>query len=73
MRAIMGDVAKGRDPAAERKAAALVVGRDILGLGALISQWAARHLVNRRPRYATEATRALRHAFERRLEFRLRP
>jgi integrase len=66
--AIMGAVAQGRDPAAERKAAAAAGKRDILTLGMLISQWASRHLVHRRGRYAIEATRALHLAFERYLK-----
>ena len=64
--AVMGDVAKGRNPAAERKEAAAaewakrVRGR--LTLAVLIQDWARLHLVHRRPRYAAEAVRALRHA-----------
>jgi integrase len=66
--AIMGDVAKGRDPAKERKAAALQAKHEVLSLDGLISQWSSRHLVHRRPRYASEATRALRYAFGKRLD-----
>jgi integrase len=65
--AIMGDVSKGRDPAADRKAAALEAKRkaahEALTLAALIEQWAALHLAEKRGRYASEAVRALRHAF----------
>ena len=70
-RAILGDVAKGRDPAhdrlqraveAKRKAA-----RDILTLDALIGQWAALRLADRRASYAAEAVRALRFAFVKQL------
>jgi hypothetical protein len=66
--AIMGDVAKGRDPAKERKAAALQAKHEVLSLDGLISQWSSRHLVHRRARYASEATRALRYAFGKRLD-----
>jgi integrase len=65
--AIMGDVAKGRDPAAERKEtvrkAKEQADREGLTLGVLIDQWEQRHLAGRRPGYAAEATRALRFAF----------
>jgi integrase len=69
---IMGDVAKGRNPAAERKEAAAaewakrVRGR--LTLAVLIQDWARLHLAHRRPRYATEAVRALRHALAKHLD-----
>jgi integrase len=67
VRAIMGDVAKGRDPAAERKQAAqearLKTMNDAYTLDRLLSDWRALHLVAKKPRYATEAVRALRHAF----------
>src|SRR5436190_10820516 len=65
--AVMGDVAKGRNPAAERKEAAAaewakrVRGR--LTLAVLIQNWARLHLIHRRPRYAAESVRALRHGF----------
>jgi integrase len=62
---VMGEVAAGRDPASDRKAAASDAD---LTLAALIDQWASRHLVHRRPRYTVEATRALRHAFGRYLK-----
>ena len=70
--AVMGDVAKGRNPAAERKEAAAaewakrVRGR--LTLAVLIQDWARLHLIHRRPRYAAEAVRALRHALAKHLE-----
>jgi integrase len=65
--AIMGDVAKGRHPAAERKEAAAAerarrVG-DRLTLRVLIGDWNRRHLAERRPSYAAEAVRALHCAF----------
>lgn len=70
VRAIMGDVARGLDPAAERKVA-ITEARAAAGglsLGHLLSDWQALHLAARRPRYATEATRALRSAFRRHLD-----
>jgi integrase len=66
-KAIMGDVAKGRDPAADRKAAALKAARkatdDALTLEALLNQWRALHLADKRERYRVEAVRALHYAF----------
>src|SRR5262245_18192912 len=70
--AVMGDVAKGRNPAAERKEATAaewakrVRGR--LTLAVLIQDWARLHLIHRRPRYAAEAVRALRHGFSKHLD-----
>ena len=70
--AVMGDVAKGRNPAAERKEAAAaewakrVRGR--LTLAVLFQDWARLHLIHRRPRYAAEAVRALRHGFAKHLD-----
>jgi hypothetical protein len=56
--AVMGDVAKGRNPAAERKEAAAAAWakrvRGRLTLAVLIQDWARLHLAHRRPRYATE-------------------
>ena len=70
--AIMGEVAKGRNPAAERKEAAAAERakriRGRLTLAVLIEDWARLHLVHRRPRYATEAVRALRHALAKHLD-----
>jgi integrase len=64
--AIMGDVAKGRNPAAERKEAAVAGrakrARDRLTLRVLIDDWSRLHLAGQRPRYAAEAVRALHHA-----------
>jgi integrase len=72
VRAIMGDVAKGVDPAAERKKAAaearLRATHDALTLSALLSDWQALHLASRRPSYAMEAVRAVRNAFPRYLD-----
>jgi integrase len=72
VQAILGDVAKGRDPDAERKEAARRVREkaeaEALTLGALIDKWENRHLVERRPGYAAEATRALRFGFKKHLK-----
>ena len=62
---LMGELASGRDPVAERKAAAAPAE---LTFDALISEWASRHLAHRRPHYASEATRALRFAFAKQLK-----
>jgi integrase len=65
--AVMGDVAKGRNPAAERKEAAAAERarrtRNRLTLRVLIDDWNRLHLVSRRPSYAAEAVRALHYAF----------
>src|SRR6516225_5004328 len=65
--AVMGDVAKGRNPAAERKAAAAAErarrSRNRLTLRVLIEDWKRMHLAGRRPSYAAEAVRALHYAF----------
>jgi integrase len=65
--AIMGDVAKGRDPAADRKQAAQEAKRkaahDALTLEALLEQWDTLHLADRRERYRAEAVRAIKIAF----------
>ena len=69
--AIMGDVAKGKNPANERKEAAVVEHakrmREHLTLRLLIDDWKCRRLANCRPRYVAEAVRALHYAFERHL------
>jgi integrase len=63
---VMGDVAKGRNPAQERKDAAAAErarrARGRLTLGVLIEDWQRLHLVSKRPSYAAEAVRALHHA-----------
>jgi integrase len=59
-RAIMGDVAKGLDPASNRKRKAA---HDALTLETLVEQWETLSLTDRRERYAREAVRAIRHAF----------
>jgi integrase len=70
--AIMGDVAKGRNPAAERKDAAATERarrtRNRLTLRVLIEDWNRLHLAGRRPSYAAEAVRALHYAFADRLD-----
>jgi integrase len=64
---VMGDVAKGRNPAADRKAAAAAErakrARNRLTLRVLIDDWNRLHLSGRRPSYAAEAVRALHYAF----------
>jgi len=69
---VMGDVAKGRNPAAERKEAAATEwakrARGRLTLAVLIQDWARLHLIHRRPRYAAEAVRALHHGFSNHLD-----
>jgi integrase len=65
--AIMGDVAKGRNPASERKDAAAAERvrrtRHRLTFRVLIEDWKRLHLTGRRPSYAAEAVRALHSAF----------
>jgi integrase len=65
VRAIMGDVARGIDPATERKKAEV---HGALTLKALLSDWQSLHLSGKRPRYAAEAVRAVRNAFSRYLD-----
>lgn len=64
-RARLGAVAKGINPKAERQRQRVEAKRDraemALTFDALISEWAELHLAHRRPRYAAEAERALRH------------
>jgi integrase len=63
----LGDVAKGINPKAVRVQARVEAEREraelALTFDALVTDWATYHLVKRRPRYAAEAERALRHAF----------
>jgi hypothetical protein len=65
--AIMGDVAKGRNPAILRKEAAAAErarrARNRLTLRVLIEDWNRLHLAGRRASYAMEAVRALHYAF----------
>jgi integrase len=67
----LGDVAKGRDPAADRKAATLEAKRkaahEALTLGALLDQWSALRLADKRESYAVEAVRAIKVAFPKQL------
>jgi len=66
-RSIMGDLAKGLDPAIERKQAAAKVrreqAREGLTFDTLLDEWSALRLAHRRRSYAVEAVRALRRAF----------
>jgi integrase len=66
-----GDIAIGRDPAAERKAKALEARRAAahveLTLAGLIDSWAKLHLAGKRSSYAYEAVRALNVAFAKHL------
>jgi integrase len=66
-RARLGAVAKGINPRAERlrqrAEAELERAEAALTFDALVSEWAALHLANRRPRYAREAQRAIKHVF----------
>ena len=64
----MGDVAKGRDPAAERKEAKQKARAEALTLDALIGQWDKLHLAGKRPNYAAAAASALRRAFAKHLD-----
>jgi integrase len=59
-RAIMGDVAKDIDVAAEGKRKAA---EDALTLRRLLDDWQALHLTGKRPRYARDAVRAIKAAF----------
>jgi integrase len=65
--AVMGDVAKGLNPAIVRKEAAKAErakrARNRLTLRALIEDWNRLHLAGRRASYAAEAVRALHCAF----------
>jgi integrase len=68
---IMGEVAKGLDPAADRKAATLEARRkaahEALTLDALLDQWSALRLADKRASYAAEAVRAIKVAFPKQL------
>ncbi len=72
-RAIMGEVAKGFDPVAERKKVAAAArqreAQAALTLARLIDDWRELHLANRRESYALEAVRSLRRAFVDHLDF----
>jgi integrase len=64
VRARLGAVAKGIDPRAERNRRQEDAEREraeaALTFDALINEWASLHLAQRRPRYAAEATAAIR-------------
>ena len=70
--AVMGDVAKGMNPALVRKEAAKAEqarrARDRLTVRVLIDDWNRLHLAGKRPSYAAEAVRALHHAFANHLD-----
>ena len=71
-RAILGDVARGEDPSEKRmlkrKAATEAKAAAALTLRVLVDQWAAIGLQKRKPRYRTEATRAIAYAFQAQME-----
>ena len=64
-RARLGQVAKGENPRAERLKRQAEAEREraetALTFDALVTEWATLHLAHRRPRYATEAQRAIRY------------
>jgi integrase len=64
---IRNDAAHGKDPAVDRREAAIASrtkeAHDALTLNALIDKWAALRLKDRRQSYADEAPRAIRKAF----------
>ena len=66
-KARLGDVAKGINPKTERQRVRAEAEREraesALTFDALVSDWERLHLAGRRPRYATEAARAIRYAF----------
>jgi integrase len=64
---IMGEVAHGRDPALLRKARARAA-KDAISFGALIDQWSALHLKDRRESYRRAAVQMLRRTFARCLD-----
>jgi integrase len=67
VRARLGAVAKGIDPKAERSRRRAEDDREraerALTFDALLDEWDALHLAQRRERYRVEAVRAIRHAF----------
>ncbi len=67
VRVRLGEVAKGIDPAAVRAVKKATDAADradrSLTLGVLLDEWRTRHLIHRRPKYALEASRAVRFAF----------
>jgi integrase len=69
-RGVLGEVAKGNDPAAAKRAArtAVKAERDALTLGRLLEQWEALHLIHKRPNYRTAASATLRRVFAKHLD-----
>jgi integrase len=69
--AILGDVAKGRDPVADCRATAIEAKRkaayEALTIQALLDQWFALRLADKRASYAGEAVRAIKVAFHKQL------
>jgi len=61
---IMGQVANGMDPAAERRKAAVVVHKKSYRLSDLLEDWSSLHLAGRSDRYAVDALLTLRRVFE---------
>ena len=66
-RTVMGDVAKGTDPAAQRKAAVedakVEAQRERMTLARLIDDWTRLHLSTRKPRYQAEAAGTIKRVF----------
>jgi hypothetical protein len=60
--AVLGEVALGRDPAKERKDRTRAA-KNTPTLGAVVDDWEAIHLKDRRESYRTEATRTIRRVF----------
>ena len=72
-KAVLGDVAHGRDPFTERKERALQAKRkaahDAFTLNALVDDWEELHLkIKQRPSYAARATRTIRSVFAKHLD-----
>ena len=72
-KAVLGDVAHGRDPFTERKEKALQAKRkaahDAFTLNALVDDWEGLHLkIKQRPSYAARATRTIRSVFAKHLD-----
>jgi integrase len=67
VRVRLGEVAKGNDPRAEREARKRAADREKaearLTLDGLVDDWATLHLSAKRPRYRSEAVRAIKYAF----------